>query len=87
MDGEINIELPITREDGAVFLLEAYLSGANHSFYYYYYYSKKKKVAAQNYCIQRGFIISSYQEPKLLQCRVSSLTGGNRSVIVCFSSS
>lgn len=44
MDGEIKVELSITREDGAVFLLEAYLSGANHSFFFY---SKKKKVAAQ----------------------------------------
>lgn len=43
MDGEIKVELSITREDGTVFLLKAYLSGANH----FFLNSKMKKVAAQ----------------------------------------
>lgn len=36
MGSDLNVEISITSEEGAVFLLEIYLSGADRSFFFFF---------------------------------------------------
>lgn len=47
MGSDLNVEISITSEEGAVFLLEIYLSGADRSFFFFL----KREIATQNNCL------------------------------------